>query len=104
MRPQKPRTIRCSPRQRRFRPSGIPVSRLEVVRLTLDELEAIRFTGVEHLAQIEAAGKMGISRPTFSRILTSAQRKLADALVHVKEIRVEGGCCHRPRRNACRKS
>jgi predicted DNA-binding protein (UPF0251 family) len=36
---------------------------------------------------------MRISRPTFSRILTSAQRKIADGLVNIKAIRIEGGCC-----------
>ncbi|MBI3991207.1 MAG: DUF134 domain-containing protein [Candidatus Omnitrophica bacterium] len=36
---------------------------------------------------------MKISRPAFSRIITSAQRKIADALVNIKAIKIEGGCC-----------
>ena len=43
--------------------------------------------------QIEAAKLMKISRSTFSRIITSAHRKIADGLVNIKAIRIEGGCC-----------
>jgi predicted DNA-binding protein (UPF0251 family) len=61
--------------------------------LTLDEFEAIRLSDVEKLAQGEAAKKMQVSRPTFSRILSAARGKVADGLVHLKEILIEGGCC-----------
>jgi predicted DNA-binding protein (UPF0251 family) len=66
---------------------------LEVVYLTLDEFEAVRLACLEGLKQIDAAKKLKISRPTFSRILTSAQNKIADGLVNIKAIRIEGGCC-----------
>ncbi|MFW5640048.1 MAG: DUF134 domain-containing protein, partial [Thermodesulfobacteriota bacterium] len=40
----------------------------------------------------EDAGKhMGISRATFGRIIQSARKTLADALVNGKSIKVEGG-------------
>lgn len=93
MRPKKIRVIRCSSEKRCFRPRGVARAKLGQVQLTLDEFEAIRLSGVERLPQAEAARKMQISRPTFSRILSSAQEKLADGLVHLKEIRIEGGCC-----------
>jgi predicted DNA-binding protein (UPF0251 family) len=63
------------------------------VYLTLDEFEAVRLACLEGLKQIDGAKLMKISRPTFSRILTSAQRKIADGLVNIKAIRIEGGCC-----------
>jgi predicted DNA-binding protein (UPF0251 family) len=63
------------------------------VYLSLDEFEAVRLACLEGLKQIDAAKLMQISRPTFSRILTSAQRKIADGLVNIKAIRIEGGCC-----------
>jgi predicted DNA-binding protein (UPF0251 family) len=66
---------------------------LEDVYLTLDEFEAVRLACLEGLRQVDAAKRLKISRPTFSRILTSAQRKIADGLVNIKAIRIEGGCC-----------
>ncbi|MDO9541623.1 MAG: DUF134 domain-containing protein [Kiritimatiellia bacterium] len=48
-----------------------------------------------------AAEKMKISRPTFSRVVEQARRKVADALVHGKALRLEGGpvrLSFRPRR------
>ena len=34
---------------------------------------------------------MGVSRPTFQRILMSGRQKVADALLNGKAIRIEGG-------------
>ncbi len=93
MRPKKIRIIRCSSKERLFRPKGIAPSKLESVILSLDEFEAVRLADVENLQQLNAAEKMQISRPTFSRILTSAYKKIADSLVNLKEIKIEGGCC-----------
>ncbi len=53
-----------------------------------DEMEAIRLSDYEGLYQQDAAEKMGISRTTFSRILESAHRKIADALLHTKAISI----------------
>jgi predicted DNA-binding protein (UPF0251 family) len=64
---------------------------LEEVNLTVEEVEAIRLKDLEVLEQEECAQKMSISRPTFHRVLESARRKLADALLNGKAIRIEGG-------------
>lgn len=93
MRPKKTRWIKCVPGERCFKPLCKPLSKLETVFLTLDEFEAVRLACLEGLKQVDAAKKLKISRPTFSRILTSAQRKIADGLVNIKAIRIEGGCC-----------
>ncbi|NQT22666.1 MAG: DUF134 domain-containing protein [Candidatus Omnitrophica bacterium] len=93
MRPKKTRWIKCEPGERCFRPQCKPLSKSGGVYLTLDEFEAVRLSDVERLKQEEAAKKMQISRPTFSRIITSAHQKIGDALVNVKAIRIEGGCC-----------
>ena len=61
--------------------------------LTLDEFEAVRLADLEGLKQVDAAKKLKISRPTFSRIVSSARNKIADGLVNIKAIRIEGGCC-----------
>ena len=93
MRPKKTRWVKCAPGERCFKPLCKPLNKLEGVYLTLDEFEAVRLASLEGLKQINAAKLMNISRPTFSRILTSAQRKIADGLVNIKAIRIEGGCC-----------
>jgi predicted DNA-binding protein (UPF0251 family) len=93
MRPKKTRWVKCVPGERCFKPLCKPLNKLEGVYLTLDEFEAIRLSCLEGLRQEDAAKLMKVSRPTFSRIETSAHKKIADALVNIKAIRIEGGCC-----------
>ncbi len=62
-----------------------------LVVLTVDEFEAIRLKDLLGLEQEEAAGRMGISQPTFHRLLLSARRKIADAIVNAKAIKIKGG-------------
>lgn len=99
MRPKKTRWVKCAPKERCFKPLCRPLNKLEGVYLSLDEFEAVRLTCLEDLKQIDAAKLMKVSRPTFSRILTSAQKKIADGLVNIKAIRIEGGCCRIKGRN-----
>ena len=75
---------------------------LEEVVMTLDEFEAMRLASLDGLYQEQAAEQMNISRPTFSRIIESAHRKMADALVHGKALRIEGGPVQLRRRRCCR--
>jgi len=63
------------------------------VYLTLDEFEAVRLADLDGLKQFDAAKRLKISRPTFSRIVSSARNKIADGLVNIKAIMIEGGCC-----------
>ena len=74
-----------------FKPAGIPVVNLEEVNLLVEEAEAIRLKDLEELEQEECAVKMSISRTTFSRILDSARKKVADSLLNGKAIRIQGG-------------
>ncbi|MBU1127223.1 MAG: DUF134 domain-containing protein [Patescibacteria group bacterium] len=100
IRPIKPRQVRFDPEIVYFKPRGVPLSSLEEVRLTFDELEAIRLTQKEDKNQITAAKLMKVSQPTLARILSSAYKKIADALICGKAIRVKGGeiVMPRPRR------
>ena len=59
--------------------------------LTVAEFEAMRLKHYIGLNQKAAAEKMGISQPTFSRILESAHRKNILALIEGKLIKVFGG-------------
>jgi len=74
-RPFRCRRIRCSPDMNYFKPRGIPLDMLEEVKLTLDELEAMRLADWEGLYQEDAAKKMNISRQTFGNIINSAHKK-----------------------------
>lgn len=94
MRPKKTRWVNCHPGERCFRPlCKIHDKSLEGVTLSLDEFEAVRLADLEEMKQEEAARLMKVSRPTFSRIVASARKKIADALVNVRAIKIEGGCC-----------
>jgi predicted DNA-binding protein (UPF0251 family) len=84
-----------------FKPAGIPLRQLDEVVMTLDEFEAIRLADLAQMYQEKAAKQMGISRPTFSRIIDSAHRKLADALVHGKALLIDGGAVRRAGRRCC---
>jgi predicted DNA-binding protein (UPF0251 family) len=64
---------------------------LEVVSLGHDELEALRLADFEGLYQADVAERMGVSRQTVGNILKEAHRKVAEALLQEKAIRVEGG-------------
>ncbi len=93
MRPKKTRWVKCLPGERCFLPKCKKPSELEGICMTIDEFEAIRLANLEKLTHAQAAKLMKVSRPTFTRILTSAHQKVADGLVNVKAIRIEGGCC-----------
>lgn len=91
-----PRPFRCrridgEPASEFFKPVGIPLAVLEVVTLAVDEFEAVRLADLEGLYQEDAAQRMGISRQTFGRIVESAHRKIAEALVAGKAIKIKGG-------------
>lgn len=74
-----------------FKPAGVPLFKLREVVLPLDEFEAIRLADREGLEHAEAAVRMGVSRPTFTRILRAARRKVAEFLGWGAALRIEGG-------------
>ena len=90
-RPRKCRFIKLPSNARYFKPRGIPLVELQEVVLTQEELEALRLKEVERLSHQECAKKMKISRTTFHRDLESAHRKIADALINKKAIRIKSG-------------
>ena len=90
-RPRRCRSVGFEPNTRYFKPRGIPLVNLDEVVLTVDEMEAIRLADSEELYHEEAAQRMNVSRQTFGRIVSSARRKIADALIHGKALRIDGG-------------
>jgi predicted DNA-binding protein (UPF0251 family) len=102
-RPLCPRRIDALPPRDYFKPRGVPVTQLEEIRLSVDELEALRLADLEGLYQEDAAARMNVSRATFGRIVESARRKVAEVLVGGHALRIEGGVVETPasRRFSC---
>ncbi|MBT3261621.1 DUF134 domain-containing protein [bacterium] len=71
-----------------FKPQGIPLRGLEILRLERDELEAIHLCDYEGLNQAEAAKRMKISTGTLQRLLYSGHKKIADALYESKALQI----------------
>lgn len=90
-RPKKTRRVGFIPGVSRFRPLAVPLKNLPESKLTMDEVEALRLKDLLSFTQQEAASRMKVSRVTFQRILTSARKKVSDALINTKLIRMEGG-------------
>ena len=107
-RPYCKRFIGWQPHVALFRPAGVSAEKLETAVLSLEEIEALRLADLNGQYQEAAADQMKISRATFARIVESARRKVADALVHGKALRIQTepgdqpppaalapGACHR---------
>jgi len=90
-RPLKPRRVLFAPDVVYFKPRAVPLSILEEVDLSIDELETLRLCDYENLGQKEAAKKMKVSQSTLQRILASARKKVAEALISGKAIKIRKG-------------
>ena len=93
MRPKKTRWVKCSTAQRIFKPQAKVSNPKQIIVLSLDEFEAVRLLDHEHFSQIQAAKQMRVHRSTVSRIISSARAKIAQALVEINTLKIEGGCC-----------
>jgi predicted DNA-binding protein (UPF0251 family) len=89
-RPRKTRRLGWNPRPAIYKPVGVPLDQLAQVTLLAEEVEALRLADLLDLSQSEAAARMAVSRPTFQRILASAHRSVAQALVEGCALRLEG--------------
>lgn len=87
-RPCKKRHVNGNLNSNYFKPAGMPMSKLEENIITRDEFEAIKLIYEEELDQEKASEKMKISQPTFSRILKSAMKKIANAIINGKAIKI----------------
>ncbi|MBI9016980.1 MAG: DUF134 domain-containing protein [Phycisphaerae bacterium] len=90
-RPHKNRYISGIPGSIIYKPAGIPTRQLEKVVLGLDEFETIHLLDYQGHDQAKTAELMNISRPTVTRIYSSARKKIAEALTEGKAICFEGG-------------
>jgi predicted DNA-binding protein (UPF0251 family) len=88
-RPKKPRLCGCNIKGSVFKPTGIPVYKLEQIQLQRDELEVLKLCDRDGLVQEQAGSRMGISRGTVQRLLASARQKVAQALVEGRALVIE---------------
>lgn len=88
-RPRLCRRIRFRHRDFFYKPQGIPMRRLEVIEVSQEEAEAVRLKDVEGLEQVECAKKMNTSQSTFQRILSSARKKIGQAIIKGQAIRID---------------
>ncbi|MBD3231292.1 DUF134 domain-containing protein [Candidatus Dependentiae bacterium] len=88
VRPFKKRFLQSTPNATYYKPKGIPLRNLTEIILQPDEIESIKLKYVDNLDQIDAAEQMNISQSTFQRILASANKKIADALINGKAIKL----------------
>jgi len=87
-RPRLRRRIMGKPCVNYFKPAGIRVTELEEAILAKDEFEAVRLKDLLGFPQEECAKKMEVSQPTFHRILSSARKKISDAIINGKAIKI----------------
>ena len=90
-RPRKRRLLDRAPQAAIYKPAGVPLDGLRQIKLLQEELEALRLADLEGLTQQEAAGRMGVSRSTFQRIVAQARRQVALALTGGHALQIEGG-------------
>jgi predicted DNA-binding protein (UPF0251 family) len=80
------RKIVAPPAFSSFKPIGAEIEPKKPVDLLYEEYEAINLSDYRLMNHKDAAVLMGVSRPTFARIYESARRKVAKALVEVREL------------------
>lgn len=88
VRPLKPRKICFDPSVTYFKPRAIPLNLLKEVELGLDELQVIKLCDYEGLNQVDASKEMHISQSTLQRILVSGRKKIAEAIIEGKAIKI----------------
>lgn len=84
------RRVVAPPRFKGYKPYGNTHSK-GVTELFYEEYEAIKLADYDLMNHDQAAELMGVSRATFARIYETARRKIATALVEVKEIKTVFG-------------
>ena len=83
------RRVRGSPNSSYFKPAGISMRNLEESSLTMSEFEAIRLVDFKEISQEDAGVQMKVSQSTLSRILKAGRKKIADAIVNGKAIKIK---------------
>ena len=86
---KKQRCCRILENERVFKPTGIPLSELEIIEIEIDEFEAIRLCDYEGKSQIETAEIMLVSRGTVQRILNFWKEKNTRCFITSKSYKIK---------------
>ncbi|MBF0523413.1 MAG: DUF134 domain-containing protein [Candidatus Omnitrophica bacterium] len=89
-RQKKVRYVQEMPKIAQFSPRG-KAGRPDEAEILIDQFEAIKLFDYQGYSQTEGAQIMGISRPSFGRILRQGRKIIAEALVNAKTIRIRIG-------------
>lgn len=90
-RPIRNRKVLQPPQMDGFKPFGMVRCKREGIEIQLDEYESIKLALYDKLSQDDAAEKMGVSRPTFTRVYNRGLEKIAKAFVEGLFIEFNGG-------------
>lgn len=90
-RPRKRRRVCELPSVKIFGPLGKVEKCDKFIILTIEEYEVIRLIDLEGLEQESCAEIMNVARSTVQRMYIEAKKKIADSLVNVKNLKIEGG-------------
>lgn len=82
------RRVRGRPNSSYFKPAGKRIIEIDETILSMPEFEAVRLVDFKQVTQEKAGEQMQISQSTLSRILQSARKKIADAIVNGKAIKI----------------
>ncbi len=88
-RPCKRRRVSGKPNSSYFKPAGVRMTELEEIVLSMSEFEVVRLIDYKKISQTEAGKSMQISQSTLSRLLQSARKKIADAIINGKAIQIK---------------
>ncbi len=89
-RPRRFRKILEEPQTRCFKPENENNNAPKTIRVNIDEFEALRLRDYHDIQQKRSAEIMGISQPTFHRVLTTARKKVSKALIEGNTIIIVG--------------
>jgi predicted DNA-binding protein (UPF0251 family) len=87
-RPRLNKKVSFNPKVTYFKPQGVPMRSIEMVELSKEEIEAYRLRYINDLDQKDAAKEMNTSTSTYQRIIDLAYKKIADALINGKAIKI----------------
>lgn len=90
---KKPRICGCPMKGGVYKPMGVSLKGIEKIALCRDELEALRLCDMDGLTQEQAGARMGVSRGTVQRLLSSGRMKVATALSGCKALVMEDVIC-----------
>lgn len=91
-RPRKRRNVCVLPEVNKFGPMDMGAKHKEdIIVMSVEEYETIRLIDLERLTQEECAKSMGVARSTVQRIYDESRKKLADALINGKLLKIKGG-------------